>query len=67
MDELVTYFETSKSTVGTKALQIERILKIHPFHPDFSTSRMLEKSPFKDLVLLDGFIVPADYISDESL
>ncbi|MBN20461.1 MAG: hypothetical protein CL678_04160 [Bdellovibrionaceae bacterium] len=59
MGDIADYFETSKKTIGPKATQIEQMFKMRHFHPDFSTVQMMEKSLFRNLVLIDGFIVPA--------
>jgi len=64
-DTINNYFGTSKSTVGQKATLIEEIAKLNYFDPEFSLISVLEKSPFNDLVLVNGFIVHKKDLNNE--
>lgn len=65
MDELAAYFNTSKRTIGPKSSQIEIMFSMAPFHPEFSTLRMLKKSPYRNMAMTeDGYII---YVPDELL
>jgi len=35
------------------------------FNPEFSTQVMTENNPFNNMVMVDGFIVPLDTISED--
>jgi hypothetical protein len=55
---IAEYFGTSTSTLGQKARLIRDMLKLHYWHPEFSTKHMLDKNPFADLAVVNGFIIP---------
>lgn len=59
-DQISEYFGTKNSTVSNKAREIKDILNLRYFDSEFSTNKMIEENPFKNLVTVDGFIVPLD-------
>jgi len=56
--DIPLYFGVSQSTVGTKAKLIRDTFDVHPWHPEFSTERMLENNPYGGKVMINGFVVP---------
>jgi len=63
--DITKHFGAAQSTVGQKAKVIRDMLGMEPYHPDYSTSTMLESSPFKDMVMVNGFIVPTRLLTPE--
>jgi len=59
-DDICNYFGTRKSTVGQKASLIEKTLKIKLFDENFCTQELIENSPFRNLIMINGLIVPKD-------
>lgn len=59
-DELCGFFGTNKSTVSQKATKIQDLFKLTYWDDEFSTTRILEKDPFKDLVMVNGLIIPTE-------
>lgn len=57
-DQICQYFGTKKSTVSNKASQIKNMFDLWHFNPEFSTERMNESSPFTNMVMVDGLILP---------
>jgi hypothetical protein len=57
-DEICEYFGTKKSTVSNKASQIKNMFDLWYFNPEFSTERMTKSSPFNNMVMVDGLILP---------
>jgi hypothetical protein len=58
LDFLCSFFHTKKSTVGNKASEISRMLKIDFFNPEFTTERIQEENPLNRLEMTnDGLIV----------
>ncbi len=51
------HFGAKKSSVSQKAKAIRDMFKLDYWNPEFSTSRMLERSPLKDLMVVDDLIV----------
>jgi len=64
-DEICDYFGTKKSTVSNKASQIKNMFDLWYFNPDFSTDRMNESSPFNNMVMVDGLILPVSSLPIE--
>ncbi len=59
LDELNNYFETKKSTVGSKAQEIRKMFKMDRMtNPEFMTKKWKEDNPILNTVMVDGFIVP---------
>ena len=65
VDEINDFFKTNKSTTGNKSKQIRDLLKLDRWDDEFSTKRMLDSNPFKNLVMVDGLIVPLDTLPEE--
>ncbi len=63
--EISDYFGTKSTTVSSKAKQIKDMFDLWYFNPEFSTQHMNSTSPFNDLVMMDGFIVPISSIPAE--
>jgi len=64
-EQISEYFGTKKSTVSNKAKQIKDMFKMGYYDPDFSTQYMTESSPFYDMVMVNGFIVPLSSIPED--
>jgi hypothetical protein len=57
LDGLCEYYGCNKSTVGSKAGQIKKMLKLAPFDEEFSTKHSQEINPFNQLRLSEnGFL-----------
>jgi len=64
-DKISEYFEVKKSTVSSKAKIIKDMFDLCHFSPEFSTQKMNESSPFNNMVMVDGFIVPLSSIPED--
>lgn len=56
-DDICNYFGTSKSTTSQKAKLIRDMFKLEHWDRELSTSQMIQNDPFRDLVMVNGFIV----------
>ena len=56
-DDICNYFGTSKSTTSQKAKLIRDMFKLEHWDRELSTSQMMQNDPFRDLVMVNGFIV----------
>lgn len=56
-DDICKYFGASKSTTSQKAKVIRDMFKMGYFDPEFSTAHTRKKSPFSNLVMINGLIV----------
>lgn len=56
-DDICNYFGTSKSTASQKAKVIRDMFKLGYWDKEFSTSHMMQSSPFSNLVMVNGFVV----------
>jgi hypothetical protein len=65
VDEINEFFKTNKSTTGNKSKQIRELLKLERWDNELSTKRMQDSNPYKNLVMVDGLIVPLDTLPDE--
>jgi hypothetical protein len=65
VDELNSFFGTSKSTSSSKSKQIRDLLKLRTWDKEFSTKRMEESNPFADFVMVDGLIVHINSLPEE--
>lgn len=63
--DIPLYFGVSRSTVGTKAKLIRDTFDVHPWHPEFSTERMLKNNPYGGKVMINGFVVPISMLRPE--
>jgi hypothetical protein len=64
-DEINDFFGTKKSTIGNKSREIRDLLNLNYWDMDFSTERMLNKNPFANFVMVDGFMVPVNELPKE--
>ena len=65
-DEICDYFKTKKSTVSSKAKTIRDMFKMGYYDEEFSTQRMNDNNPFKDMVVSDsGFIAPKSMLNED--
>ena len=64
-DEICNFFGMKKSSVSQKAKVIRDMLKLNCFDPEFSTQQMKDKNPLRDLVMIDGMVVPMNSLSSE--
>ena len=56
-EDICNFFGTTKSTTSQKAKVIRDMFKMGYFDPEFSTAHTREKSPFSNLVMINGLIV----------
>lgn len=56
-DDICKYFGTSRSTTSQKAKIIRDMFKLGYWDKEFSTSQMMQSSPFSNLVMINGLIV----------
>ena len=64
-DDICDFFGTSKSTTGQKAKLIRDMFKMGYYDTEFATQKMAGKNPFKDMVSINGFIVPLSMLPPE--
>ncbi|MBT3208793.1 MAG: hypothetical protein HN704_10985 [Bacteroidetes bacterium] len=64
-NQISEYFGAKNSTVSNKARQIKEMFNMGYFSPEFSTQRMEKSNPLKDMVMVDGLIVPLSSIPDD--
>ena len=64
LDTLASHFGTSKSTTSQKSKLIRDMFKLDHYDSEFSTSKMKESSPFNDLVMVNGYIVPKSFLEN---
>lgn len=64
-DDIAGHFGLSKSTIGQKAKVIRDTFNLFSWDQEFSTQAMREDDPLKDMVMIDGFIVPVSMLSPE--
>lgn len=56
-DDICNYFGTSKNTTSQKAKIIRDMFKLGYWDKEFSTSHLMQSSPFSNLVMVNGLIV----------
>jgi len=56
-DDICNYFATSRSTTLQRAKLIRDMFKLRHWDKEFSTSQMIQNDPFRDLAMVNGFIV----------
>ena len=64
-DQITNHFGVSQNYVSQKAKAIRDMFHLEPWDPDFSTQEMLDSDPFKDMVEINGMLVPVDMLSRE--
>ncbi len=65
IDDISSFFGTSKSTVSQKSKVIRDMFKLGYWDKEFSTAMMQEGNPLADTVVIDGFIVPICMLTPE--
>ena len=63
--DIPKYFGVSQSTIGQKAKSIRDMFDLHYWHPEFATQRMRDSDPYKDMVMIDGLIVPISMLTPD--
>jgi hypothetical protein len=56
--EIPRHFGVAQSTVGQKAKAIRDMFRLDSWDAEFSTQEMRDTDPYRDMVILNGFIVP---------
>lgn len=64
-DEICDFFNVKKSSVSQKAKVIRDMVKLNYFDPEFSTQLIRDQNPLKDLVMIDGIVVPISSLPPE--
>jgi len=65
-DELNEFFGTKKSSVGNKAAEIRKMLKMDRLSNfDYMTPDRKDNHPLANMVMVDGFIMPLSSIPEE--
>ena len=64
-DDICDYFGTKKSTVSNKASEIRDMFKMGYYDEHYSTQAGRQSSPFNNLVIVDGLIVPKSMLPPE--
>lgn len=64
-DEICNFFGMKKSSVSQKAKVIRDMLKLNYFNPEYLTQQMKDQNPLKDLVTIDGMVVPISSLPPE--
>lgn len=69
LDIVCNFFNNKKTTVGNKAGEIIKMLKIDYFDPEFSTEEIQGYNPFNRITLdLDtGLLVPKEYVIENKV
>jgi len=65
VEDFCNYFGVSRSTVTQKSKLIMDTMKISLFDDEFSTRRTSEHNPLNKFTVVDGFIVPIEYVMQE--
>ncbi|WP_127583532.1 DUF6398 domain-containing protein [Paenibacillus koleovorans] len=60
--DICDYFGTAQSTTTQKSKTIRDMFKMSYFGGEFATQSSRRSNPFNDLVSINGFIVPADFL-----
>jgi hypothetical protein len=64
-EQLCGYFDQKTSTVSAKAKIIKDMFKMRYYDQEFSTRKMADSSPYNNFVMVDGFILPLNSLSEE--
>jgi hypothetical protein len=65
VSDINEYFGTKASTVSQKSRRIQVMLNMSYFDDDFSTAQMNDQSPFNNMVIVDGYIIPLNSLPKE--
>ena len=64
LELLCSFFSNKKSSVGNKAGEISKMLRIDFFNPEFTTGKIQKQNPLNTLTVTNhGFIIPEDTVS----
>lgn len=63
--ELCAFFGVGMSNASRKATELRRSLGLREFDPEFSTAQVQGSNPMKDMVMIDGLIVPISMLPPE--
>jgi len=64
LELLCSFFKNKKSTVGNKASEISKMLRVDFFNSEFTTERIQKQNPLNTLTVTNhGFIIPKDTVS----
>lgn len=61
------YFGTKQSTISQKSKKIRDMFNMTYFDSDFSIESVNRESPFNNLSLVNGFIVPQDMVKEKTV
>ncbi len=59
------HFGTKNTTVSNKARLIRDMFDMSHFNPEYLTREVYESNPLNSMVMVDGFIVPLDSLSED--
>ena len=63
LELLCSFFSNKKSSVGNKAGEISKMLRIDFFNPEFTTGKIQKQNPLNTLTVTNhGFIIPEDTV-----
>jgi hypothetical protein len=65
-NELCAHFGAKNSSVTQKAKVIRDMFRLNYFDPDFSTKHSRENNPLKNMVMVNDYIVPRDFLEEET-
>ncbi len=65
VSQICDFFGTKQSTTSKKSKDIQTLFKLSYYDSEFSTSYMKQKNPFKNLVMVNGLIVPREALPPE--
>ena len=60
-DEIATFFGVSKTTLGGKAKAVRDLFKLRHWDPEFSSEQMRAHDPYRNMVSINGLIVPLSW------
>ncbi|NEN22794.1 hypothetical protein G3O08_04675 [Cryomorpha ignava] len=55
--DISDYFDTKNTSVSQKAASIKKMFNLTIYDDEFATDQMEANDPFKDMVMVDGFIM----------
>ncbi|MDR9367315.1 MAG: DUF6398 domain-containing protein [Balneolaceae bacterium] len=65
VSDINDYFGTNTSTVSQKSKRIRDMFSMSYFDSEFSTTQMNDNNPFNNMVMVDGYIVPLDFLPEQ--
>lgn len=66
-DDICSYFGVNKNTVSGKAREIREMFKMRNWDKEFGTEEMKNRDPFRDMVMVNGLIVPKSALPSDIL